>query len=421
MAVVLVRGGEIVHVRGYGVLDARGAARVTPRSIFAVASMTKLFTAAAAMHLVEAGQLDLDAPVSAVLPDFGRRDPRSREITARQLLSHTSGLPHFVDLGYDHPERDDGALARCVDRLVDAPLVAAPGEGFHYSDLGFDLLGHLVSVISGEPFEAFVESRVLAPLGLGDSTLGPDDPGGTPVASPHVLGFDGSVVVGDFFPYNRAHGPCGMLRSSAADLGRWAIASLGRGEIGGRRILSASTWEALWKATVPTGRRDGSRIGLGWMLRERRGRIVAGHGGWDLGFRSAFGVIPSEGVGAAVLAHFHWAPVLELLDLALDVLLEIPPEPIFGDPAGWAALAGRYSRDGAPSLEVEALGATLWLIDASGRHRLTPLGSGSFVAPTRAPGPDPYGEVLVLEPAARRIDRVHPATGVLATWAREPG
>src|SRR5262252_9460036 len=119
LAIGVVKDGKLIYGRGFGVAKFGGTAPITTRSLFHMASVTKTFVATSIMQLVEAGKIDLDAPLIRYLPYFRMDDDRYRAITVRQMLSHMSGIPDTVNYNWDKPEYDDGALERFVRSLAD--------------------------------------------------------------------------------------------------------------------------------------------------------------------------------------------------------------------------------------------------------------------------------------------------------------
>jgi CubicO group peptidase (beta-lactamase class C family) len=188
MAVAITRGDTVVFARGYG-RDGREQ-DVTAHTPFRIASLSKSFTAAAVLQLVEAGRVDLDASVQTYLPTFATADPNaSRRITVRQLLNQTSGM---ADAGYPGVTRDQPANLR--DRLVglhDAHLVSPPGTEFHYFDPNYQVLAALVEAVTGQPFEEHLRRRLFAPLGMAETAAAPTAQVGTDavprLAPGHVL------------------------------------------------------------------------------------------------------------------------------------------------------------------------------------------------------------------------------------------
>lgn len=180
-AVVQVgHGGNIVFRQAFGSRKLDGepspegpaspAEAMTPDTIFDVASLSKpLATAPAVLQLYEQDKIALDAPVQSYFPDFNRaNDPFRAQVTVRMLLTHTSGiggdLSHEGPWGLTAPDRADG-----IRRALSARLEFPPGQGFHYSDVGFIILGALVEKISGEPLDVYVQDHIFAPLGLTDT------------------------------------------------------------------------------------------------------------------------------------------------------------------------------------------------------------------------------------------------------------
>jgi len=127
------------------------------------------------MQLVEHGKIELEAPLAGYLPYFRLDDERYREMTIRQVLSHTAGMPDMDESEYDelvaHPEVDEGAAERYVRRLSHLKLVAAPGERFFYSNIAYNVLGDLIAKLSGQSFEDYMKAHILQPAGMPDIWL----------------------------------------------------------------------------------------------------------------------------------------------------------------------------------------------------------------------------------------------------------
>ena len=156
--VAVVREGETVLTAGYG-HDAEGEA-LDDRSRMRIGSVSKSFTAFAVLQLVDAGAVGLDVPVAAYVDDFVMDDPRAADITVRQLLSHTSGIPNPVIVGpADSP-------AEGVARLHDWALAAEPGTSYRYSNANYWVAARLVESVSGTPFADYLEREVFTPLGM---------------------------------------------------------------------------------------------------------------------------------------------------------------------------------------------------------------------------------------------------------------
>lgn len=161
------RNGELVCESAFG-KRAPGSAGVTTDSIFDLASITKLFVGTALLALYDRRYVSVDDPVVAVLPEFRGFDPRRSQVTFRNLLTHTSGLPAHVNF------RDELGAKAVVARVCATPLSAAPGASVIYSDLGFMLVGEAVARLSGKPLDEALKSLVCEPLALVDICYQPD-------------------------------------------------------------------------------------------------------------------------------------------------------------------------------------------------------------------------------------------------------
>jgi CubicO group peptidase (beta-lactamase class C family) len=228
-AVGIVKDGQLVYAKGFGVTKVGGDQPVTPESVFYMASIAKTVTGMAIMQLVEEGKVDLDAPVTEYLPYFTLADPAAKEITIRQLLSHSSGMADYGDLMADFSARDkrvdDGALEDYVRSFSDGTLLFPPGMGWSYSNSGFDTLGDVIAKVSGQSYEDYVQEHILAPLGMEDSTFLLADVDPAVLVAPHTWNDDGTVVVQDFYPYLRKHGPSSTLFSTVRDMASFIIAN----------------------------------------------------------------------------------------------------------------------------------------------------------------------------------------------------
>jgi len=206
-AVVLVaQGGDIVHRRAAGHLDREAGVAMREDAIFRLASITKPIVAAAILRLVEEGRLDLDAPVTAWLPDFRPALPDGTvpDIRLRHLLTHTSGLSYGflepADSAYHRLKVSDGldqpglSLHDNLSRLAAVPLAFAPGTGWRYS-LGLDVLGGVLERVEGRGLADIVRDRVTAPLGLADTGFAVRDAGR--LAKPYADGTPEPVAMTD--------------------------------------------------------------------------------------------------------------------------------------------------------------------------------------------------------------------------------
>ncbi|NDU75180.1 serine hydrolase [Actinomadura sp. DSM 109109] len=263
-----------------GVADIRTNAPVNPRSRFRIGSVTKPFVATVVLQLAGEGRVELDAPVERYLPGVVRgADNDGREITVRQLLQHTSGLPDVLDHLSPLEVLDDPLRHREARELVDIalphPREFEPGKGWGYSSTNYILAGMVVESVTGRPYGAEIRRRVIRPLGLHDTFVPTDSPG---IPGPNPRGYvRPRAELVDITRLNpTVAGAGGGMISSASDLNRF-LASLLRG----RLLKPAQLREML--TTRPTGRTSGSRYGLGLEWTPVRNSSTCGDGYWGHG------------------------------------------------------------------------------------------------------------------------------------------
>ncbi|HYD55136.1 MAG TPA: serine hydrolase domain-containing protein [Gemmatimonadaceae bacterium] len=325
-AVLLVaQGGRVVHERAHGhaqLLDAEGRRLADPppvrtTTLFDLASVTKVAaTTTSLLLLVDRGRVELDAPIARYLPEL--RDARFEGVTVRHLLQHASGLVQWQPLYYQ--ARTPDAVLQAIARM---PLQWRVGEGRHYSDLGFMLLGHLVQRVAGEPLDRFARRELFEPLGMRAATFRPDSRRAGEVAATETgnayerqmvydpnFGYDYAgdprawdgwrrhVTIGEtndgnaWYAHGGWAGHAGLF-ATASDLHRLLALWLGRGVVDGRRIARAESVERFLT-------RDRYGHYLGWMapagLPEGSFAHTGFTGTWVLG-------VPARGLAVVLLTN----------------------------------------------------------------------------------------------------------------------
>ncbi len=351
MAVGIVEEGRIVYTKTFGLQSLESGAPVTPGSLFCVASISKVFVAVALLQLAERGALDLDEPLVRYLPYFALDDPRSAQITARQVLSHTSGMPDLDDFEYDHlvrhPEYDEGAAERFVRGQQSKKMVATPGEQFLYSNLAYDVAGDLIAKIASQPFETYMKEHVLLPAGMAESSFLLADVPRERLAVPHLRA--PGMAVNPIYPYHRADAPASFLHSSVVEMCRWAIACLdgARNDLSGQGdrldqgdslghsdnnnaqgcpLLSPAGFEQMWTPVVERGYPPFyAWMGLGWNLGEYHGVKIASHGGMGFGWTDFLMLLPGLRRGAVILCNEESSAIVRTRYAVLDALLGRTP------------------------------------------------------------------------------------------------
>jgi CubicO group peptidase (beta-lactamase class C family) len=328
-AVGLVHG-EDETILTTGVTSVAAPAPVDADTLFMIGSTTKTFTGALIMALVEDGILDLDAPVTAYLPDLALADERARSaLTIRHLLTHTGG---FAGDFRPRPGREDDALARAVARFAELPQVFAPGEVFSYSNAGMLLAGHLAATAAGVDYEELVRTRILAPLGLASSFFRPAEVLRRRHALGHQLRGGAPVVVPVVGLVTRDAAPAGGLWSSARDQVAWARFHL-TGHTRGTLPIS----DAARAAMAAPQRRAAlhyETVGLGWLHTRHGPTIVTQHDGNVSGMQiSALVMVPQRRFAVTVLSNGPGGGQLvpRIVDFCLENFAGLPrlaPRPV---------------------------------------------------------------------------------------------
>jgi CubicO group peptidase (beta-lactamase class C family) len=286
-----------------------------------MASVSKPFVATAVMQLAEQGKIDLDEHAVTYLPYFELADERYKDITIRQMLNHTSGMPDVMDYEWDKPQYDEGAAERYVRSLTKEEMIAAPGERWQYSNMAFDAMGDVIAKVSGQPFEIYVKENILDVLGMSESNFLQPETSEELRTTPHVWKL--GPAVSEVYPYNRRHAPSSTLNSSVLEMTNWAFANLNRGELNGRRILKEGSYDILWSPSAEVG--EGLRVGLSWFLGSYRDAATVDHGGGDTGYRSSFTLLPEQNIGVIIASNYDRTPMGSIRDGVLDILLGFEP------------------------------------------------------------------------------------------------
>jgi CubicO group peptidase (beta-lactamase class C family) len=345
--VMIDRRGRTAFHRCHGKADVGRDVDATPDTIYRIYSMTKSLTSVAAMMLYEEGRFQLDDPIARYLPEFtGQRvftgggygavmtEPAQRDITFRDLLTHTSGLTYGfmhatpVDAIYRAQKIElpgaEEPLADIVGRLARVPLIAQPGTEWNYS-IATDVLGHLVAVISGQPFDAFLRERVLRPLDMADTEF--HVPAGKVgrFAASYQKGVDGRPELIDdpetsrFLAPPAAPSGGGGLVGTARDYMRFCRMLLAGGVLGGERLLGRKTVElmtmnhlggdmaAMGQPRFAESNYHGIGFGLGFsvVLDPARAQIIgsAGECAWGGMASTAFWVDPKEDLAVVMMTQ----------------------------------------------------------------------------------------------------------------------
>jgi len=324
LSIALVDDQRVVWAEGFGYADKAGNVPASPETVYRAGSISKLFTATAAMQLAERGRVDIDRPLADYLPGFSIRTRFAKPdfVTPRSIMTHHSGLPSDYLKGMW--ARDPEPFTRLVDRIKDEYAANPPGAVFSYSNLGVTLLGDAIEKVAGRDFASHVRDEILLPLGMSRSSFSPSADR-TPFAA---KGYRKGKEAED--PPLRDV-PAGGLNASVLDLSRFVRMVLAGGKVGDRQIIKPETLAEMMRpqnADVPLDL-DFS-VGFGWMLSGlgdidiQNAGPVAHHAGATLLFHGQLIVLPEKKIGVAVLANSSTAgrAVSKVATEALKLALE---------------------------------------------------------------------------------------------------
>lgn len=315
LQIAVVKDGRILLNAALGMSNLEQGSKVTPETRFSINSATKSFTGVAVMQLVEAGRLDLDAPIGRYLPDL---PPAWATIPLHQLLSHQSGLPDIIDGDWVIAASE----AQAWRQVMAKPPEAAVGARFAYNQTNYALLGRIIAAQTGGGFPAFFQQRQFGPAGMARTLLGDSDdiiPGRAQSYSFYRQLRGGTEIKGDVLGHWRDMFPPFMrtgagIVTTATDMAGWLIA------LQDGRLMAPATRARMWQRDRLADGKPGEWA-MGWpVLESRQRRILAGIGG----ARSAFFVYPDHGLAIVVLTNLAGANPQRFIDDIADLYLGPP-------------------------------------------------------------------------------------------------
>jgi CubicO group peptidase (beta-lactamase class C family) len=296
-SIVVVKDGKLVYEKGYG-HDSEGEP-ITEKSLMRIGSVSKSFTAFAVLQLVDEGKIQLDDPVVKHLPEVKLDDSRWNQVTIRQLLSHTSGIPSPTIVA------SANNIKAGVDRLHDWKLQSNPGEKYAYSNPNYWILAFLVEQVSGIEFTDYLKQKVFSPLEMTDSLTAVNS--GDPVQG---LPKGYVTAYGTAMPWTELEqmfmGAGGVV-TTASDMGKWLSMHTNEGKNeSGEQLLSKELLEESYSPQL-----GNEKYGLGWSLSSSNVKPARiSHSGALTTYQTQQDIVPSSGYAVAVLLN-SFTPTLE--------------------------------------------------------------------------------------------------------------
>lgn len=341
--VAIVRNGEVVLAKGYGYADVAERVPVDPgKTLFRIASVSKLFVWTSVMQMIEQGRLDVNADVNQYLDKVRVPKRYDQDITMKHLLTHTPGFEDQVIGLFSH----DPADMRPLEEILRAEMparVREPGKYASYSNHGTGLAMHVVERIYGAPWEKYIQSHILDPLGMTNTVL----------AQPLPEAFSANVSKGYAWRANRLEekefelcplGPVGGISTTAQDMAKFMLTFLNGGALNGARILEAETVQTMESTfhTMATGT-NGQAHGM--LDMSRPGVRVVGHDGDTIWFHSSFALFPEHNTG--VFVSFNTDTGAMCRSQFIDAFVERYFKPTIPEkltpPEGFGVRVGKYT------------------------------------------------------------------------------
>ncbi|WP_017733244.1 serine hydrolase domain-containing protein [Nafulsella turpanensis] len=364
MTVAVARNGEVVFSRGYGKADVEMGVAAGTETVYPIASISKQFTAATIMRLVEKGKISLEDSITKFLPNY---PVQGHHVTVHHLLNHTSGIKSYTDLGEEAQQKLRQGLSyeEMLELFAKEPFDFKPGEHFRYNNSGYYLLGQIIGKVTGIPYEAYVEEELLQPLGLHHTLFGSPER----IIPKRAKGYkyersiDGKLL--NAFPPHLKNNAAGGLYSTAGDLVRWTHL------LHSGKVVSP---ESLQKMTTPTALSSGGTrtYGYGLDLAQLGDHPKVVHVGDIDGFNSSLAFYPEDSLTVVVLANSDDTQHQEIEEFLARAALgmELPQVP---DLPVTAEDMARY--EGTYLLEMGKRTAELQVLNVNGKLKVQ-LGGG---------------------------------------------
>ncbi|TQV88684.1 beta-lactamase family protein [Aliikangiella coralliicola] len=292
MSVAILENNEVVYQKGFGIAIVGQSKPVDEFSRFRAASITKLLTAQAVMMLVEQNKLKLDQTIGHYLPQF-----KGSEITIYHLLTHSSGFTDQVK-----PGLKERRISEYLHQVAKIKKLSQPGAVFSYSDTGFNILGAIISNVSGMSYVQYIEKFILQPLALKNTGFYDDV---TVDAEPHYKGTP--IPKHQQRPYDRSFAPSEGLITNVSDLITWTKATMLMKTL----LLDKNSYEKMLEPQIKTSWGE-IWMGLGWQVYQSDNGQVARHPGSVRGYKSLLLMYPQQKRAIVILTNSSHTPRFEV-------------------------------------------------------------------------------------------------------------
>lgn len=311
LGISIVKDGKVIFSKGFGFRDVKKGLKVTPKTLFAIGSCSKTFTAATMGILVDKGKLEWDKPVREYLPSFKLKDPFATEgMTPRDLVCHRSGLPRHDLMWYG----SSATRKELFDRLQYLEPSRDFRMTFQYQNLMFMTAGYMVGKVAETTWEKFVQNHIFGPLGMNNSNFSVEDSKKAPdFALPYTEKEDKVIEI----PFRNIDtvGPAGSINSNVIDMASWLLLNLNKGKFGEKQIISEESLREIHSPQMISSKSYKydesfySTYGMGWGITAYRGHLMVSHGGGIDGFTASVNFMPRDNIGMVIFTNMGGTPL----------------------------------------------------------------------------------------------------------------
>lgn len=409
VAIAIVKDDKIVFAKGYGVRELGKPTPVNERTMFAIGSASKAFTAAAVALLVDDGKVKWDDPVTKHLPFFQVYDTyASREMTLRDLLCHRSGLERGDLLWYGSTYNRDEIIRR-VRYLKPSWSFRS---NFGYQNIMYLAAGQAAAAVAGKSWDDIIKDRIFKPLDMTTSSTSINDLKALDnVATPHAKVEDKVITI----PWRNIDNiaPAGSINSNVVEMANWLRVQLGEGKFQGTQVISSGALKEMhtshtiirmeppWSLFYPDA--HFLNYGLGWFLHDYKGRKVVEHGGNIDGMSALVTMIPEEKLGVVLLTNMNGTQLPHtLMYRVFDAFLGAQPK-------DWSASLLKTMK----TFRAQAEEAAKKQDESRAKDTKPSLALGQYAGTYQD---DMYGEFKVTEAGGKLTAHVGAFTGELSHW-----
>ena len=318
LSVAVVDNGNMVWMESFGFADKENRIEATPNTLYTIASISKPMTATGIMKLVEDGELDLDADIQTYLNDtqLDFYVNNTNSVTCRNLLSHTSGLPMHFQYYYDDAAVAIPDITQVIDRY--GIIVNQPSSKYVYANLGYGILGKVISDTTGKSFNDYMTDEVFTPLGMTHTTLDISPKTKSKLAKRYD-------IKGKLIPFSFADTPgAANVSTTIRDLIRFGMFHLGSSPESGAPLLSLESVQSMQEPQYPDNTNGRNTYGLGWFIDDGNYKCrMVHHGGGMDGVDAMIRLLPERGIVVAAISNQYTEYTHQLTE---QILLEMVPD-----------------------------------------------------------------------------------------------